>query len=79
MRGTEVEKRPGVWHLRVYDRTSDRQVRRTVRGTERQAHTTLARFVMEAEDDLFTAGNATLTVGEFLVFAGEAQTAWAQD
>jgi integrase len=66
MRGTKVEKRPGVWHLRVYDRRSDRQVRRTVRGTERQADTALARFVMEVEDDEFTAGNATLTVGDYL-------------
>ncbi len=48
MKGTMVEADPGTWYLRVYDRIADRQVRRTVKGSKRQAETELARFVAEA-------------------------------
>ena len=65
MKGTMVEADPGTWYLRVYDRIADRQVRRTVKGSKRQAETELARFVAEVDD-----GNApmsgTLTVGDYL-------------
>ena len=65
MKGTMVEASPGIWYLRVYDRLAEKQLRRTVHGSKRQAETELARFVAEMD-----AGNApmsgTLTVGEYL-------------
>jgi integrase len=65
VKGILVEARPGTWYLRVYDRTAEKQLRRTVRGTKRQAETELARFVAEVE-----AGNrplsGALTVDQYL-------------
>lgn len=65
MRGTLEEIRPGTWYLRVYDRIADRQVRRTVRGSRREAESALAALVAEVE-----AGTAPmtgkLTLGEYL-------------
>lgn len=56
MKGTMVETSPGTWYLRVYDRTADKQTRRTVKGSKRQAETELARFVAEVE-----SGNAPMS------------------
>jgi integrase len=65
VRGSLQERSPGTWYLRVYDRLADKQVRRTFKGTKRQAESELARFVAEAE-----AGNTpmsgTLTVADYL-------------
>jgi integrase len=65
VKGSLQESSPGTWYLRVYDRLADKQVRRTFKGTRRQAESELARFVAAVE-----AGNApmsgTLTVGDYL-------------
>ena len=65
MRGTMQEARSGVWYLRAYDRVGEKQLRRTVHGTKRQAESELSRFVAEVE-----GGNApasgTLTVADYL-------------
>ena len=65
MKGSLQESSPGTWYLRVYDRLADKQVRRTFKGTKRQAESELARFVADME-----AGNTpmsgTLTVGDYL-------------
>jgi integrase len=57
--------RDGVWYLRVYDRVGEKQMRRTFRGTRRQAESELSRFVAEVE-----GGNAPasgrLTVADYL-------------
>ncbi len=66
MRGTKVEARPGVWHLRVYDRRTEGQVRRTVVGSARQADTAMAKLVTEVEAGQVVAGSVALTVVEFL-------------
>jgi integrase len=59
------EARPGVWYLRVYDRVAETQLRRTFKGSRRQAETELARFVAEVEDRL-TPLSGSLSVGEYL-------------
>lgn len=65
MKGTMQEAKPGTWYLRVYDRIAEKQVRRTVHGTRRQAESELARFVAEVEAGT-TPMSGTLTVGDYL-------------
>lgn len=69
MRGTKLERSPGVWRLRVYlgddpVTGNPRQASRTFRGTKKQADTALAEFVQEASRGLFVTD--TSTVAEFL-------------
>src|SRR5438132_6944 len=50
MRGTKLERSPGIWRLRVFVGSdpitgSPRQLSRTFRGTKKQADTALAEFV----------------------------------
>jgi integrase len=61
MRGTKIERSPGVWRLRVYigddpATGNPRQVSRTFRGTKKQADTALNAFVTEVVN-----GNAVTT------------------
>lgn len=68
MKGSITPKGPGVWYLRFDVPTDDgkrKQVRRTVRGTKRDAEQALRRFIAEAESGtLFT--EQKLTVADYL-------------
>jgi hypothetical protein len=80
VRGTKVERSPGVWQLRRVHggRPGDwqaRQVSRTFTGTNRQADAALAEFVGEVVDGTAPLGRSTTfsrrcgrwTVGESLI------------
>ncbi len=69
MRGTKLERSPGVWRLRVFIGTdpltgNPRQATRTIHGTRKQADSALAEFVRD-----LTRGNLSTdasTVEEYL-------------
>jgi integrase len=70
MRGTKLERSPGVWRLRVFTGTdpvtaSPRQASRTFRGTREQADTALAEFVSEVVNRTAPLVKPT-TVAEYL-------------
>lgn len=70
VRGTKEEVRPGVWRLRVVDRYGadgrPHQISRTVRGTKRQAESTLAAFVSEVERGVAPTSGG-LSFGNYLI------------
>ena len=70
VKGSKQERRPGVWRLRVYvgrDPVSGvkRMATRTFHGTERQAETELARFVVDTANGGFSPRGA-MTVASLL-------------
>ena len=70
MRGTKIERSPGVWRLRVYigddpATGNPRQVSRTFRGTKKQADTALNAFVTEVVKGSAVATSST-TVSDYL-------------
>lgn len=69
MRGTKLERSPGVWRLRVFIGTdpvtgNPRQATRTFRGTKKQADSALAEFVRDATRGSISTD--TSTVAEYL-------------
>jgi integrase len=70
VRGTKVERSPGVWRLRVYIggdpvTGNPRQASRTFKGTKRQAESALAEFVGEVVNGTAPLGRST-SLTEFL-------------
>ena len=70
MRGTKMERSPGVWRLRVYlgddpETGSPRQATRTFKGSRKEADTALAKFVAEVSSGRGELPS-TVTVAEFL-------------
>ena len=49
MKGSLRGARPGTWNLKAYDRLAEKQVRRTFKGSRRQAESELGRLVAEVE------------------------------
>jgi integrase len=70
LRGTKVERSPGVWRLRAYTGAdpvtgNPRQVSRTFKGTKTQADSALAEFVTEVANGT-VAVERTMTLEQFL-------------
>src|SRR5579859_5051036 len=70
MRGTKIERSPGVWRLRVFIGSdpvtgNPRQVSRTFKGTKKAADTALAEFVSEVVNGTAPLGAST-TLGQYL-------------
>jgi integrase len=70
MRGTKLERSPGVWRLRVFTGSDPvtghpRQLSRAFRGTKKQADTALAEFVAEVVNGTAPLVKST-TVAEYL-------------
>jgi integrase len=70
LKGTKVERSPGVWRLRVYTGAdpvtgNPRQLSRTFKGTKKQADSALAEFVTEVANGT-DAVERTMTLAQFL-------------
>src|SRR5579872_6460927 len=70
MRGSKLERSPGVWRLRVFIGNhpvtgNPRQVTRTFRGTKREAETALSNFVADVVNGQAPIGGS-VTLGEYL-------------
>jgi integrase len=70
VRGTKVERSPGVWRFRVFvgedpETGNPRQVSRTFRGTKKQADTALAEFVSEVTQGTVPL-KRSITLAEYL-------------
>jgi integrase len=58
--GSLVERSPGVWRMRVYQRESGRQIQKTHRGTETTARRALAKLVADVDAGRFNQSTATV-------------------